>query len=432
MNDGEVVQIGTPVELFERPQHTFVGHFIGSPGMNLLPCDGRSAGVARVGGQAVVTAEPVAERQRSGAASCEIGVRPEFVRFAEPRALPVRVAKVADVGRYRIVETRHGDHDQAAGRAKATTVPSEQRHLHFDPAHTQVYADGWMRRTSSAREHETAQQQSLVPGAAGGAAGRLQRRHPADDGGQLLGAGDLRQQPVLLRGRALVRATSCTRRASTTRCSASCCSPRSSWPSRSRSAWRSRWRCRARAVGLGLPGADGDAAAHSVERRRRDVEHLCAARHRPARPQRSTRWASTTTTRASRSRPGSRWSRWTSGTGPRWSCCSPMPGCRRSPTPTTRPRKIDGAIELGGLPLHPAAEAEARADHRRPAALHGQLHDLHRGGRAHRRRAGQRDHAAVDRPGEDRARPVRPRPGGGDVADLLPDHPVAVAGSSTP
>jgi len=37
MQEGEVVQIGTPVELFERPLHTFVGHFIGSPGMNVLP-----------------------------------------------------------------------------------------------------------------------------------------------------------------------------------------------------------------------------------------------------------------------------------------------------------------------------------------------------------------------------------------------------------
>ena len=35
MQDGEIVQIGTPVELFERPRHTFVGHFIGSPGMNI-------------------------------------------------------------------------------------------------------------------------------------------------------------------------------------------------------------------------------------------------------------------------------------------------------------------------------------------------------------------------------------------------------------
>ena len=39
MHEGMVVQIGTPVELFEKPKHTFVGHFIGSPGMNLLPCE---------------------------------------------------------------------------------------------------------------------------------------------------------------------------------------------------------------------------------------------------------------------------------------------------------------------------------------------------------------------------------------------------------
>src|SRR5690606_16183724 len=37
MYEGEIVQIGTPVELFERPRHTFVGYFIGSPGMNFLP-----------------------------------------------------------------------------------------------------------------------------------------------------------------------------------------------------------------------------------------------------------------------------------------------------------------------------------------------------------------------------------------------------------
>jgi glycerol transport system ATP-binding protein len=30
MNDGKAVQIGTPDDLFERPEHTFVGYFIGS------------------------------------------------------------------------------------------------------------------------------------------------------------------------------------------------------------------------------------------------------------------------------------------------------------------------------------------------------------------------------------------------------------------
>src|SRR6056297_2062750 len=44
MQDGVIVQVGTPVELFERPRHTFVGHFIGSPGMNLLPASPAEAG----------------------------------------------------------------------------------------------------------------------------------------------------------------------------------------------------------------------------------------------------------------------------------------------------------------------------------------------------------------------------------------------------
>ncbi|MEO8410632.1 MAG: ABC transporter ATP-binding protein, partial [Propionivibrio sp.] len=36
MARGRSVQLGSAVDLFERPRHTFVGHFIGSPGMNFL------------------------------------------------------------------------------------------------------------------------------------------------------------------------------------------------------------------------------------------------------------------------------------------------------------------------------------------------------------------------------------------------------------
>ena len=48
MHEGSVVQTGTPEELFARPAHTFVGYFIGSPGMNVLPAEvqGRQARVA--------------------------------------------------------------------------------------------------------------------------------------------------------------------------------------------------------------------------------------------------------------------------------------------------------------------------------------------------------------------------------------------------
>ena len=140
MHDGTVVQTGTPVELFEKPRHTFVGHFIGSPGMNVLPCT-LSGGVPMFDGLAVPT-----EHKVSGAdpgARLEIGVRPEFVSFAGD-GIPVDIVKVADVGRYRIVDTRHGDTVIKLLVSDGGEVPADGAHLRFDPSHTQVYADGWM------------------------------------------------------------------------------------------------------------------------------------------------------------------------------------------------------------------------------------------------------------------------------------------------
>jgi len=139
MHEGTVVQAGTPVELFERPRHTFVGHFIGSPGMNILPCE-VEGGVARFAGQVVPTANAA---RAPGGARTELGVRPEFVRFA-PQGIPVRVARVADAGRHRIVETRHGDALIRVLLDEADAVPAETAHLAFDPAYTRLYVDGWL------------------------------------------------------------------------------------------------------------------------------------------------------------------------------------------------------------------------------------------------------------------------------------------------
>jgi multiple sugar transport system ATP-binding protein len=44
MNGGRVAQLGTPLEIYDRPNNVFVAEFIGSPGMNMV------AGVASSGG----------------------------------------------------------------------------------------------------------------------------------------------------------------------------------------------------------------------------------------------------------------------------------------------------------------------------------------------------------------------------------------------
>ena len=126
MNDGEVVQIGTPVELFERPEHTFVGHFIGSPGMNVLPCEVRGRQAHASPASAIETANAAAlSRQRQAARAR----RAAGIRHASPATgIPVDIVKVPDAGRYRIVETR----SRRAARSscscrRATPIPTAER-----------------------------------------------------------------------------------------------------------------------------------------------------------------------------------------------------------------------------------------------------------------------------------------------------------------
>jgi glycerol transport system ATP-binding protein len=140
MHDGAVVQVGTPVELFNRPRHTFVGHFIGSPGMNVLPCrlDG---GTVTVAGQAIEVENPSAAA--IAGKRIEIGVRPEFVGFSAD-GIPVEIVKVSDAGRYRIVEARHDGHRINALLADGDALPADGARLRFEPAQTRLYADGWL------------------------------------------------------------------------------------------------------------------------------------------------------------------------------------------------------------------------------------------------------------------------------------------------
>jgi glycerol transport system ATP-binding protein len=139
MNNGEVVQTGTPIELFEKPHHTFVGHFIGSPGMNLLPVEVKG-GKATVGGHAVQAAN--AKAAKSG--QLELGIRPEFVSFAKT-GLPAEVVKVADIGRVRVVETRlAGGELVKLVVGEDETVPTGKAKLRFDPERTFIYSDSWL------------------------------------------------------------------------------------------------------------------------------------------------------------------------------------------------------------------------------------------------------------------------------------------------
>jgi len=138
MQDGEIVQIGTPVELFERPQHIFVGHFIGSPGMNVLPVDVQ-------GSQAIFEGQNVAlEGAVTGeGGKTQLGIRPEYISIADT-GLEARVRKISDVGRHSVVEAMVGDTPVKAIVEGAVPGQGEAVHLAFRQDQTRLYRDGWI------------------------------------------------------------------------------------------------------------------------------------------------------------------------------------------------------------------------------------------------------------------------------------------------
>jgi len=140
MHDGRVVQSGSPADLFDKPAHTFVGYFIGSPGMNIVPA-AVEGNEARIDGHVIRLTrsyDRLPERAAIG-----IGVRPEFVHVAAPSPdlLDATIDRIDDLGRVRFARVRVGDAKFAARVPPGFSIPGTKAGLVFDPARVHVYAD---------------------------------------------------------------------------------------------------------------------------------------------------------------------------------------------------------------------------------------------------------------------------------------------------
>ena len=96
MKLGEIQQVDTPLNLYDKPTNLFVAGFIGSPQMNLL--EGKaSGGEARIGDYSVPV-DPAAASKMEG--DITVGVRPEAWRIVskESGGLPVDVTVVEELG----------------------------------------------------------------------------------------------------------------------------------------------------------------------------------------------------------------------------------------------------------------------------------------------------------------------------------------------
>jgi multiple sugar transport system ATP-binding protein len=113
MRDGELLQLGPPDEIYDRPANRFVGAFVGSPPMNVL--DGSLDANARA---LVIGGSPLALGDELYASAAEhgvtaIGVRPEDLELTEAgstgMALVGEVYVVEPMGNETLVDVRLGD-----------------------------------------------------------------------------------------------------------------------------------------------------------------------------------------------------------------------------------------------------------------------------------------------------------------------------------
>ncbi|SFU86481.1 ABC transporter ATP-binding protein [Halomonas korlensis] len=150
MYEGQVVQFGTPRQLFEEPAHTFVGYFIGSPGMNFLDVRARN-GQLFSGNDVVPVGQHICNIiANMHSDNIKLGIRPDFIEVHDTPidgGMEVEVTGAQDLGTYSVLSLRFGDvllkaridEDQATPKGKAfIRFPQERIGMYVDEYRVEI------------------------------------------------------------------------------------------------------------------------------------------------------------------------------------------------------------------------------------------------------------------------------------------------------
>ncbi len=130
MHDGIVEQIGTPLELYDRPNNRFVAGFIGSPSMNFIEGKVKGSGFETASGLHLpLPARPGA----ADGAPAVYGLRPEHIAL-DPNGIPVTVKVVEPTGsETQVFVDAGGQQIVCVFRERVTAGPGETIKIAADP-----------------------------------------------------------------------------------------------------------------------------------------------------------------------------------------------------------------------------------------------------------------------------------------------------------
>lgn len=139
MDQGRIVQIGKPKDLFERPRTTFVGYFIGAPAMNMFEARVSGKNTVMVGEKQFTTETNLTKIKSK---NVKLGIRSEFIELATrstKNAIKAKIRRVDDYGNFLLISALDGENSIKVKVKRDVAVPGEEAWFSFPSAKCCVY-----------------------------------------------------------------------------------------------------------------------------------------------------------------------------------------------------------------------------------------------------------------------------------------------------
>ena len=141
MSEGEVVQAGSPKELFERPNTTFVGYFIGSPAMNLFDSEIISSNEVNIGSIKIKTNTDLSKVKNK---HVKLGIRSEFIDIADKEShntFKVKINRIEDFGNFKLLTSTLENKIIKSKIDREKPISENEVNLYIPPEKCCVYVD---------------------------------------------------------------------------------------------------------------------------------------------------------------------------------------------------------------------------------------------------------------------------------------------------
>jgi sn-glycerol 3-phosphate transport system ATP-binding protein len=146
MNAGVADQIGTPMDVYDRPASVFVAGFIGSPAMNFLAAkvgqDGKSVDLAGTAANGAISLPLVRPASAPAGTAVALGVRPEHLHPADDGPLQFEVELAEPLGADTLLHGRFGAAREVVTVRQGGHViarPGEMRRFKAEPGHLHLF-----------------------------------------------------------------------------------------------------------------------------------------------------------------------------------------------------------------------------------------------------------------------------------------------------